>query len=42
MTNDHEMHDMEAKERILKDVVEFGCHLALLEPDNYLPALHIQ
>ncbi len=37
MTNDHEKHDKEAKERILKDVVEFGCHLALLQPDNYLP-----
>ena len=37
MTNDHEKHDIEAKERILKDVEEFGCHLALLESDNYLP-----
>jgi hypothetical protein len=38
MTDDHSQHDKEAKERIIADIEDFGCHLALLEGDNYLPA----
>lgn len=34
---DHPQHDKEAKESILHNIETFGCHLALLEPDNYLP-----
>jgi hypothetical protein len=37
MNNDHSQHDKESKQRILDDIEKFGCHLALLEPDNYLP-----
>ena len=38
MTDDHSQHDKESKERIIADVEKFGCHLALLEADNYMPA----
>lgn len=34
----HEEHDKEAKERIVNDIKEYDCHLALLESDGYLPA----
>ncbi|CAM4113771.1 MULTISPECIES: DUF4262 domain-containing protein [Flavobacterium] len=34
----HEVHDKEAKERIVNDIKEYDCHLALLESDGYLPA----
>jgi hypothetical protein len=37
MNDDHSQHDRESKQRILDDIEKFGCHLALLEPDNYLP-----
>jgi len=33
----HTQHDIEAKQTILSNIEKFGCHLALLEPDNYLP-----
>jgi len=36
-TDEHEQHDMEAKKAIMENIEKFGCHLALLEPDNYLP-----
>jgi hypothetical protein len=35
---DHIKHDQESKERILKDVNELGCHLALVEGDGYIPS----
>lgn len=38
MMDDHSQHDKESKERIIADVEKFGCHLALLEADNYMPA----
>ena len=38
MTDDHSQHDKEFKERIIADVEKFGCHLVLLEADNYMPA----
>jgi hypothetical protein len=38
MTIDHSQHDKETKARIIADIEQYGCHLALLEPDNYLPA----
>jgi len=34
----HEEHDKRAKERILNDIKEYDCHLALLESDGYSPA----
>lgn len=34
----HEEHDKQAKERIISDVKEYDCHLALLESDGYLPS----
>ena len=34
----HLAHDKKAKENILKHVETYGCHLALLESDGYLPA----
>jgi len=37
MMEDHSQHDFESKQRILSDIEKFGCHLVLLEPDNYLP-----
>ena len=37
MTTDHAQHDREAEERIIHDVEKYGCHIAILEPDNYLP-----
>jgi hypothetical protein len=36
--DNHEEHDKQAKEQIIKDVKEYGCHLALLETDGYSPA----
>jgi len=38
MTDTHEQHDTLAKEAIRRDIEEFGCHLALIEADNYMPA----
>lgn len=35
---EHKKHDRETKEQIIKDVDEYGCHLALIEGDGYLPA----
>lgn len=37
MTNDHSQHDLEARQTILKNIEEYGCHLVLIEADNYLP-----
>ncbi|AXY75987.1 DUF4262 domain-containing protein [Paraflavitalea soli] len=37
MNTDHSHHDKEAKQAILDNIEKYGCHLALLEPDNYLP-----
>jgi hypothetical protein len=34
---EHNKHDLEAKQSILKNIEEYGCHLALLEPTSYLP-----
>lgn len=36
--NDHANHDRETKQLIIANVEKFGCHLAMLEADNYLPA----
>jgi hypothetical protein len=38
MTDDHSQHDSESKKAILEDIEKYGCHLALLEADSYLPA----
>ena len=38
MTDDHSKHGIEAKQAILDNIEKHGCHLALLEADNYLPA----
>ena len=37
MSNEHTEHDLEAKKAIKENIEKFGCHLALLEADNYLP-----
>lgn len=37
MTEEHKQHDIEAKQTILDNIEKYDCHLALLEPDNYLP-----
>jgi hypothetical protein len=37
MEDTHSQHDIEAKQAILSDIKEFGCHLSLIAPDNYLP-----
>ncbi len=37
MTADHSQHDIDARQTILDNIEQYGCHLALLEPDNYLP-----
>ena len=37
MDDQHTQHDIEAKETILSNIEKFGCHLSLIEPDNYLP-----
>ncbi|PTB97237.1 DUF4262 domain-containing protein [Marivirga lumbricoides] len=34
----HKEHDKQAKERIVSDIKEYDCHLALIESDGYLPA----
>ena len=36
MSDEHTQHDIEAKKAIKENIETFGCHLALLEPDNYL------
>lgn len=38
MTEDHSQHDTEAKQAIRDIIEKYGCHLAILEADNYLPA----
>jgi hypothetical protein len=37
MDGNHEAHDLETKRVIIENVSKFGCHLALVEDDNYLP-----
>ena len=37
MIDEHIEHDKVAKQRIIDDIEKYGCHLALLEADNYLP-----
>jgi hypothetical protein len=37
MDKDHSQHNTEAEAIIINNVEEYGCHLALIEPDNYLP-----
>jgi hypothetical protein len=37
MDNDHSRHDLETQEAILKNVEQYGCHLALVEADDYFP-----
>lgn len=34
----HEEHDKQAKERIVSDIKQYDCHLALLNSDGYSPA----
>lgn len=34
----HEEHDKQAIKKILSDIDEFGCHLAMVEADDYSPA----
>ena len=38
MTAEHNEHDIEAKQAILDNIEKYGCHLTLIEADNYLPA----
>lgn len=38
MNDDHSQHDIEAKEAILNNIEKYGCHLSLIDADNYLPA----
>ncbi len=38
MNNDHDQHDKEAKQAIIDNIEKYGCHLSLIEADNYLPA----
>src|SRR5215510_9894417 len=38
MTDDHSQHELESQQAILDNIEKYGCHLALLEADNYLPA----
>jgi hypothetical protein len=38
MTDEHSQHNTEAKQTILDNIEKYGCHLALLEPDNLFPA----
>ena len=37
MSSDHDTHDEEAKRTILHNIETYGCHLASIAPDNYLP-----
>ncbi|HWK02429.1 MAG TPA: DUF4262 domain-containing protein [Puia sp.] len=37
MTDEQEQHDKEEKQTILDNIEKFGCHLTLIESDNYLP-----
>jgi hypothetical protein len=37
MTDGQEQHDQEEKQQIFDNIENFGCHLILIEPDNYLP-----
>jgi len=37
MTDEHNQHDIEARHTILHNIEKYGCHLVLIEPDNYLP-----
>ncbi|HEV2480944.1 MAG TPA: DUF4262 domain-containing protein [Puia sp.] len=34
---EHASHDAAAKQKILDDIEQYGCHLALLSPTDYLP-----
>lgn len=34
---EHDQHDRETRETILQNIEKYGCHLALVEPDSYLP-----
>ncbi len=38
MIDEHAEHDKQAKQAIVENIKKYGCHLALLEADNYLPA----
>ncbi len=38
MEENHTVHDAKSKEIIKTDVEKYGCHLALFEADNHLPA----
>ncbi|BAV08334.1 protein of unknown function [Filimonas lacunae] len=37
MSHEHAKGDQEERQDILDNIEQYGCHLALLEPDNYLP-----
>jgi hypothetical protein len=37
MKDNHEQHNLETEKAIIDNIEKFGCHLALIEDDNYLP-----
>lgn len=37
MSTSHPEHDLEPRQTLLADIEKFGCHLTLIEADNYLP-----
>jgi hypothetical protein len=37
ISSDHDEHDKRAKQTIIDNIEQYGCHLALIEADNYLP-----
>lgn len=36
-SNEHSGHDKQAKQTIIENIKKHDCHIALFEPDNYLP-----
>jgi len=38
MEHNHAQHDEEAKQAIVDNIEKFGCHLVLIEQDNYMPS----
>lgn len=38
MEENHEEHDKQTMQAIKANIEEYGCHLALIEADNYMPA----
>ena len=37
MNDEHNQYDKETEEAIVRNVEKYGCHIALIDPDNYLP-----